>query len=229
MKLRAIIGGAAICAATVVAAQAADIPPLVRKAPPYMQGIYNWTGSVGGHLGGAWGDIGWNDPFSGLPSSSSFGAFVGGVQTGWNYQFDSIVLGVEGDFSGMSFTANATDAAGFNHGIRSNWTSTITGRAGFAFDRALIYGKGGVAFADDNETFTDSLGNPASTSTTRTGWTAGGGIEYGLDRNLTARLEYDCLGFGTQNYTLVNPALGTGTGSANFNIQRALVGVNYRF
>ena len=36
---------------------------------------------------------------------------------------------------------------------------------------------------------------------TRSGFTAGGGIEFGMTENLSARLEYDYLNFGTKTYT----------------------------
>ena len=35
-------------------------------------------------------------------------------------------------------------------------------------------------------------------SETRWGWTAGAGVEYALNENLSAKLEYDFLGFGTK-------------------------------
>jgi len=231
-KLSAFLGGAAICTAAAFTAQAADIPPqLMAKAPlSNLQGTYNWTGVyVGGHLGAGFGSVGWSDPFSGLTSSQSFTGFLGGAQVGANYQFNAIVFGLEGDFTGMTLNGSNTDSAGFGHNIKSNWSSTITGRIGYAINRALIYGKGGVAFAQDSETFSDPAGNVASNSGIRTGWTAGAGVEYALNRNWSARLEYDYLGFGSQNVTLTNPALGAGAANINLNVQRALVGINYRF
>ena len=75
---------------------------------------------------------------------------------------------------------------------------------GAAFDRLLVYGKGGVAFAQDHSTLNDVFGGSASTSQTRTGWTAGAGLEYALDRNWSAKLEYDYLGFGSQTLNLAH-------------------------
>ena len=60
-----------------------------------------------------------------------------------------------------------------------NWTSTLTGRLGLAFDRWLVYGKGGVAWADDKFS-TDLYTFPGTVEVTdtRIGWTAGAGVEY---------------------------------------------------
>jgi outer membrane immunogenic protein len=55
----------------------------------------------------------------------------------------------------------------------------LRARAGFAFDRALIYGTGGLAVGevkysvDDN--FDEGIGDDKNT---QWGWTAGAGIEY---------------------------------------------------
>ncbi len=57
----------------------------------------------------------------------------------------------------------------------------MRGRLGYAYDRYLIYGTGGVAFGDIKN---------AGASTTRTGWTLGAGIEAALTSNVTGRLEY---------------------------------------
>ena len=38
----------------------------------------------------------------------------------------------------------------------------------------------------------------------REGFTVGGGIEYGLKENLSAKLEYDFLDFGTKTYNFNN-------------------------
>jgi opacity protein-like surface antigen len=64
-------------------------------------------------------------------------------------------------------------------------------------------------------------------TTTQVGWTAGGGLEYALDRNWSAKIEYDYLGFGSQNIAAIAP--GAAPGSVDLNIQRVMAGLNYRF
>jgi outer membrane immunogenic protein len=234
MNMRSLLLGAALCGLSFAVANAADLStkqPPPAKAPAYVPANYNWTGFyAGGHLGGAFGKTSWIDPFSGFSDSPSFGGVIGGAQVGVNYQVDAAVFGLEGDFSGASLRGSSTDGAGFSHSTSTYWTSTVTGRLGYAFNRALLYGKGGAAFANERDTVTDPFGNSATAGTaTRTGWTAGAGVEYALDHNWSARVEYDYLGFGSQSFTVGGPVLGALPASVSMNIQRAIAGINYRF
>ena len=70
------------------------------------------------------------------------------------------------------------------------WVSTVRSRLGFAFDRVLVYGTGGVA-------------------RTHVGWTAGGGIEAAITSNLSAKVEYLYTDLGREHHEA--PALVTGT------------------
>jgi outer membrane immunogenic protein len=103
----------------------------------------------------------------------------------------------------------------------------VTGRIGAAFDRLLIYGKGGVAFAHDNDSVDTIAGSTASASMTRTGWTAGGGFEYAFAPNWTAKIEYDFLGFGSEALNL--PTVPSYTTNASLNVQEIKAGINFKF
>ena len=213
MMLRAFVGGLVLAAGaglSIGAATAADLP--VRVSPPtvppvaYVQPVYNWSGFyVGGHIGGG--------------------------QVGANIQFNALVLGVEGDFSwtGLGLKGTGADSIGNTIGTTTNWTSTVTGRVGAAFDRLLVYGKGGVAFAQDQSSLTDLGANTASTTFMRTGWTAGAGLEYGLSQNWSAKIEYDYLGFGSKALNFSTPLQPAYTTNANLNVQEVKAGLNFRF
>jgi outer membrane immunogenic protein len=82
-------------------------------------------------------------------------AFIGGGQLGYNYAFNTIVAGIEADFSGFDFQAakippssRADWGSDTRVSVEMNWLSTVRGRLGVAMDRWLIYGTGGVAFSD---------------------------------------------------------------------------------
>jgi outer membrane immunogenic protein len=242
MTLRALVGGAAFAAAAVAlgcAAQAADLPPpVVAKAPTAPvayapEAIYNWTGFyIGANAGAGFLNSSWSDPFTGGTNKFNSGVgFLGGGQVGANYQINRLVLGVEGDFdwTGLGPTSSGTDSIGQAINTKTNFTSTITGRIGGAFDRILVYGKGGVAFAQDNSGFTDFAGNSANTTFLRTGWTAGAGIEYGITRNLSAKVEYDYLAFGSQPLNFTTATTPLYSSSASLNIQEIKAGINFRF
>jgi outer membrane immunogenic protein len=237
MMLRAFVGGLALAAGaglSIGAGTAADLP--VRVAPPtvppvaYVQPVYNWSGFyVGGHIGGGFADSSWSDPFTGANNTFNKLGFLGGGQVGANIQFNALVLGVEGDFSWTGLKGTGTDSIGNTIGTTTNWTSTVTGRVGAAFDRLLVYGKGGVAFAQDQSSLTDLGANTASTTFMRTGWTAGAGLEYGLSQNWSAKIEYDYLGFGSKALNFSTPLQPAYTTNANLNVQEVKAGLNFRF
>ncbi len=246
MRLRAVMGGLALAAGSVLAmgaavtgaAKAADLPVPPRPAPvapvPYVPPptAYDWSGFyVGGHVGGGFGDFSWSDPLTGATNSFSKSGFLGGAQVGVNAQFNWLVVGLEGDFSwtGSGLKGSGTDSLGDTIQDHVDWTSTVTGRIGAAFDRLLVYGKGGLAIAHDRSSLTDIAGVTASDTLTRTGWTAGVGLEYGLSRNWSAKVEYDYLGFGSQGLNFSTPTIGTVSPSASLNIQEVKAGINYRF
>ena len=95
--------------------------------------------------------------------------------------------------------------------------------------RWLFYVKGGGAWM--NVRYGQALVNggfTAGTQTvtdTRSGFTAGAGIEYGLTENFSARLEYDFYDFGTQTY---NQFVQTPI-SIKSDMHALTFGLNYRF
>ena len=86
---------------------------------------------------------------------------------------------------------------------------SIRGRLGVAWDRVLIYATGGVAFGGINTDITvfgtDFFGTPVfgsgNRSTTRVGWTVGGGLQYAVTNNWSVRAEYRFTDFGRINQT----------------------------
>jgi outer membrane immunogenic protein len=226
-RVCSLLGVAACSGAMIVSAHSADISARQPATAAYTPQAVNWTGFyIGGHVGGAWGDVNWTDPVSGLSNNLANAGILGGAQLGFNYQFDSIVFGFEGDFSATNLSSSGTDADGFVHSTSTYWTSTVAGRLGYAIDRALFFAKVGAAFADERDNVTSPLGASSGTSTTQVGWTAGGGVEYAIDRNWSAKIEYDYLGFGSQSV----PAAAAGaSGSVSLNIQRVVAGIDYRF
>jgi outer membrane immunogenic protein len=239
VTLRAYIGGLASAFGTALAicsAAAADLPPAPARPPtapvPYApEAIYNWSGFyIGGHVGAGFANSAWSDPFTGANNTFNSGAgFLGGGQVGANLQLNRLVLGVEGDFSWTGLKGSGTDSLGDTINTNTRWTSTVTGRVGAAFDRLLIYSKGGVAFAQDQSSFIDLFANSASNTFLRTGWTAGAGLEYALSKNWSAKIEYDYLSFGSQALNFTTPTTPLYTSNASLNVQEIKAGLNFRF
>jgi outer membrane immunogenic protein len=251
--MKRLLASAAFFALGSATVLAADLP--VRKytkaPPPPVATVYNWTGFyVGGHVGGAWANYNSAQVFDGgdpgtpdlhpYPGGKPSGVF-GGVQAGYNWQFNRMVLGIEGDlgYMGVSGTnAFPADANGVFDGsvgsVKYGAYGVIAGRVGVAFDRALFYGKGGGAFADiKNRSY--EIGEPGAPPIevdedhrhdgTKTGWALGVGGEYAFNNNWSAKIEYLHMDFGKVN---VRNLEGDIIEFSN-KVDTVKVGLNYHF
>ncbi|MBI1868013.1 MAG: porin family protein [Methylocystis sp.] len=174
---------------------AADLPS--RKGPPILPPpAFTWTGFyLGLNVGGGWRDNNNNNngftpfPFVFLPTGTNGGnggGVVGGGQSGFNYQLTPLfVVGWENDFQGTSIGSGG--GGGFGGDERITYFGTVRGRIGVTplDPRLLVYGTGGFAYGrvERDEFFFEH-------KTTKTGWTAGGGVEYAFMPNLSAKVEY---------------------------------------
>ncbi|WP_046865276.1 outer membrane protein [Microvirga massiliensis] len=185
--------------------------------------------------------------------------FTGGGQIGYNYQIGSFVIGVEADFQGIASDNNNNNFFGAapafiaatgpgipgdvavvsTGGLRGlDWFGTVRARAGVAFDRWLVYATGGFAYGGggDNNSFCGGVFFNCNNDDTRTGWTVGGGVEYAITNNFTARIEglyvnldsgnrFNGVVFDNASRTLF---VGNGNNGDNeFGVVRAAV--NYKF
>lgn len=193
-------------------------PPIMSWAGPYVGlnlGVA-WNRATFSDLGGTGGAFFAFPPGTGDPFWSPSGAgFTFGGQAGYNWQSGNIVYGVESDLNWADAkTSGAFGAPGvfpINSITKMDWMGTVRGRLGVAYSQFLFYGTGGIAFAH----FEDNWGTPAAgggpqftSNSTRTGWTAGGGVEYMLARNWTVRAEALYAGFGSKTITVESPPIG---------------------
>ena len=229
-------------ALTSTASMAADFP-LQTKAPAMSAPVFTWTGCyVGAHVGG--GMIGNTEGTNGK------GAVAGG-QGGCNYQDGNWVFGLEGEgyWSGIRTDVGSSNIPNivnnnsfnsFSTSTRNNDDFTIAARAGIAFDRTLIYGKGGWAWGQFKFNSTNICCGVAATTTTSNfsgtldGFLVGAGIEHALTRNWTVKFEYNFIGFGAKElaFNQCNNAgvcAQTGTTTFGTNKQVFKVGANYLF
>jgi outer membrane immunogenic protein len=225
---------ALIALGATVPALAADLAarPAYTKAPAYMAPIYNWTGFyIGGHIGGAFEG---NNGFIGTNTNNNNGRFLGGVQGGADYQFaPNWVLGIEAEFSwlgnnnnGVAFTGAGT---GFVYTNDTRGLGSVTGRVGYTWGPALLYVKGGYAFADRKESLTfNTVPQPfALNGSHDNGFTVGTGLEYMFAQNWSAKIEYQYYNFGKTSF--VTPAVLTAFGSTRNDEHTVKAGINYRF
>jgi outer membrane immunogenic protein len=214
-------------------ANAADLP-IAMKAPPPVPG-FSWTGFyVGADVGYAWGKDSTSEYFTGTNTFTGFkwnynaNSFVGGLYAGGNYQSGNFVLGLESDIEAAGNRGGFFDPPGSGD-TRVDWQGSFRGRAGFAFDKALFYGTGGLAFANISHTYTNLItGISETTAGVRTGWTAGGGVEVALTHNILARAEYRYTDFGSYRYDSILSFPGL-TGEQRPRFDTVRVGVAYKF
>ncbi|WP_348536017.1 outer membrane protein [Labrys sp. LIt4] len=211
---------------------AADLAPQAVEpvAPAYAP--YSWTGFyVGLNAGGAWNDSKWS-PVAGVTSFPSFNTngsgFIYGAQAGYNYQINQFVVGLEGDFSGSTVKGDGSCAGtAARCETKQDWLASIRGRVGYAFDRLLIYGTGGVAFTQYKNRET----SPISVSwgdSTRTGWTVGLGAEYAITDHITAGVEWKYYDFGDKNEN-ANPVINPSAIKFKETEHTVIGKINYKF
>jgi iron complex outermembrane receptor protein len=220
---------------------------IAKAAPVSLPSAVNWTGVYLGLNGGfTFGASDWTDSVTGT-SSDNFSTlgFVFGGTVGANFQAGSWVFGAEadGDWANSSgfgtFTTTSTSSLCAGGCLTKNsWLATVRGRAGYAFDRFLAYGTVGAAFGNIQANFSN---NPVTTST-KTGWAIGAGVEYALGFNWSAKAEYLFVDLGSGSCTtdcaLQNPGglgpnpLGPPTIPGvivQFNESIIRAGLNYKF
>ncbi len=221
--------------------------PAVYAPPPIP--FYNWTGFyVGGNLGAAWSGGSFSDFPGNTFSQNNTAQFLGGGQVGFNYEFwRGVVIGVEADFDGLANSNNTTNTIalvnprGVPTGstasvtVNNRWLTTVTGRLGYAWDRVLLYSKGGAAWVGASDPTVTINGLPAtfSASNSNSGWTLGFGAEWAFWANWSARIEYDFVGLNSGTFTLANSVGGLPAGDQfvgnNRHINLVNVGLNYKF
>jgi len=244
-------------------ALAADLPrrTVAPVAPVMAVPVFTWTGFyVGVHAGYGYADnnistVGnaantiANVANLARPPSLSVDndGFIGGVQAGYNLQFGALVVGVEADISLSDMSSGVSYASPFTFGAalagtRSEFTQemdyfgTVRARVGFAFDRAMIYATGGLAYGEvsANANFFNSAGFlqfTGSSSEVEVGYTLGAGLEYAFTNNITLKAEYLYFDLGDRNVVVNATPLGLNSYTSNFETNGHIVraGLNFKF
>jgi outer membrane immunogenic protein len=230
-------------------AVAADVD-LPAPLPPHAPANYypataplNWGGVYFGINGGyGFGTSNWTNPnIGGLTGGFGTNGFLLGGTAGLNYAIGSgFVFGFEGDIDWSKLSGSSSIAAcagvqlqfaGVACSTKSNWLSTARVRAGYAFDRILIFATAGGAIGDLQMALTPATGFIGGAA--QFGWTAGGGIEYAFADNVTAKVEYLYVNLGTASCVTINcgAVVGVPNTGASVSLTENLVraGVNYKF
>ncbi|TXN44939.1 outer membrane beta-barrel protein [Methylobacterium sp. WL7] len=256
----------ALVALTTVAS-AADLPRRAYTPPPPALPAFTWAGPYFGINAGyitstkdAVTTVGVLPFNNGVVTGDRPGTrslprdgFVGGGQLGYNVQLtpgSGFVVGAEADlaYTDQNRTRSSTGRLGGISTFRQmgNALGTLRGRVGYAFDRTLVYGTGGFAYAGETYrgVFQTASGRPSfygSSSRVETGYAVGGGIEFALPTDsafnifhtnaVTLRGEALYYDLGRRTVPLVAVGPGVGAYAARFRNEGVLgrFGLNYKF
>jgi len=178
-------------------------------------------------------------------------SFVGGGQIGLNWQFaPHVVVGIEADANWGAFSKSRAVSIINGPGARiiplnnpqtmneatMDFFTTVRARVGYAENNWLLFATAGLAttkiksqtnFSVQQAPFWVEISREeGAVSKTRSGWTAGAGMEYLFTRNWSAKAEYLYIDFGTLTYNLA-PFVDTLSVQTRLHILRA--GLNYKF
>lgn len=198
----------------------------------------------------------YNAPFAnavngGLYNYDTDNSVIGGGTLGCNWQGASpFVAGVEAEGGYIRLRGSVIDpysAIALGSDTRDStkvgdWYAAFTGRIGYAWDRVLVYAKGGVGIANISSSVIDACNTgacgggllTANYSSTQAFWVAGGGLEYAFNPSWSVKGEYLYLGID-KTYAVCGAGAAAAAGStfcSNHNIEgihTAKVGLNYHF
>lgn len=256
--LRSFALGVVSSLALLSAANAADIYSApasggYKDAPAF----FSWEGVYVGVNGG----YGWSgnsklffedEAFpGGIPAYvSTYGHYTsdggfGGGQLGYNFQRGRLVFGVEADFQGAGILGKTSPQLSPDPSVNTataaisselDWFGTVRGRLGYTVSNVLIYATGGFAYGSVKDSLTvgpDAVGFTASAASTSTltGYVAGGGFEYAINPSWSLKGEYQYINLGrTELYANTNPSAPAGADATveyNHTYQTVRLGLNY--
>jgi opacity protein-like surface antigen len=249
-KVLGLVGATMLFAGPALAADlAVKAPALAGPLPAQWSGFY-----LGIHGGYGWGRDSVDSvdgPFSEFTNIAPFsnpspkGGVFGG-QAGYNWQYGSVVTGLEIDVSSADLKDSRSNTVplGNEERVPVSLTSTLSSkidlfgsaraRAGFLLmPDWLLYGTAGLAWAHDSisASFTETVGTRSESISSTAfnnhfGWAAGAGVEYRLWQNLLLRAEYLHYGFGSSTYSLFGGELSI---NSKLSIDVVRGGLSYKF
>ncbi|MFK4826159.1 outer membrane protein [Paenochrobactrum sp. BZR 588] len=263
MKFKSTLLSTVFSAVAIPAVYAADAVVYTEPVPVAVVDTFSWTGGYIGLNAGYAGDK-FKHPFTSTsvpqvnaPESQvmalraaggsivnsgsadiTASGFAGGVQAGYNWQFDNnFIVGIEADFQGSNMKGEIKlhqDDMQVKAGTKVNWFGTVRARLGYTpVERFMVYATGGLAYGKVKSYADASNGYESeslSKSKTKAGWTVGAGAEYAFTNNWTLKSEYLYTDLGKT--TLANFSDDWGThfklkNDVSFHTVR--VGLNYKF
>jgi outer membrane immunogenic protein len=241
--MKRVISVILVCCIDAILAAVAPAGPVASSekemkevAPLPAVSLCDWSGPyVGLHAGGEFGHSETNDFATGHRFGYGESGFNGGMQFGYNYQWQRFVIGPEFDVGYMDLQGRG-DEPGFGSRVHgetdSDFYTTLRGRAGITLNCHgcwLLYATGGAIGVNYTTRFhIDPNLFDARSSDFNWGYTVGGGIERKLTPRWSMKVEYLYFSLDEQSFSSPSPNL-----IADFNAETTghilRVGLNYKF
>jgi outer membrane immunogenic protein len=184
-------------------------------------------------------------------NSARGSSWATGAHGGYNFQTGSVVYGFETDFSftnlqssingsfscsrfGISVACSTLPTLSANTSSSVDWYGSVRGRLGWTTGPILLYGTGGLAYGKVELNSNFNLNQPdLQTSSVRTGWVVGGGIDYMVRPNVLLNLGYQYVDLGSvsvASFAACGPSCFTAqNASAHAQFQVVMLGLNWKF
>jgi len=131
-----------------------------------------------------------------------------GIQGGFNYQINNVVVGVEADLSGSPWMKKS-DLGNSDADGRVNALASLRGRTGLALDKTLVYATGGIGMI--RSAFSDSV----TSTINKTSYVPVGGI--GVEQKITSNMSVGIEGLMFGSPATANELKADGTSRASFS------------
>ena len=184
--------------ASIGLATAADLPSKKTTSMAPAPSAYSWAGSYAGLTGGynLTGRLTGADADADRANIPEAKGALFGVVAGYNFQSGSWVYGPEFDL-GYSLSEGKKSASSGQMTEESKNSQSVLGsarvRLGYAFDNVLVFATAGAAGSSVKLSYKETGANftySESHTQTLAGYALGAGLEYGITKDITSRLEY---------------------------------------
>jgi len=170
--------------------------------------------------------------------------YMGGIKAGYSAKVNSLVWGVEADYSTSEVKSSdqvsyapfpgASSVTDIEHRIRN--FATIRGKIGMSYDSFSPYLTAGFAFADNQSSASAVISGfgaldgsfAGSHEQKHTGSVVGIGVDVPFSNKLSLNAEYLYSDLGTENYAAL-PALDATPRSHAITLHLVRLGINYKF
>jgi len=204
---------------------------------------YNWTGLYfGAHLGGAWSEATATDvlpPLGGFftPTGNSFSFDASGVtqggQLGYQHQYGNWVFGAE---VGASWTdlyekqASPYFPGSDTVSLLISPILTVNARIGYAWDRWLVYAKGGYAGSKVEFKAYDRVADVGLRNDDHwvSGYTVGAGMEYALFEGVRIGIDYSFIDLQSETMITSNTLGGKERFATEGDIHSVTARINFQ-